>query len=214
MPRSNADNLSNGTSRTSKIVAGGGYVNTELRELSEPAVFNYLDFITLDDGERPLLNILESLQGERKAGDLTRTFTTIDREVRYVNDDKEECISHTDIGCPDYSDLALDRYLSLIEIANPMHRLWSDGRWNKLTIAHGCYWHKCSFCDTTLDYIKRFDSASATVLVDRIEEPHRPDRPDRVSFCRRGCAARRPERTGAGTVEKKDQHFLVDQYPL
>ena len=151
------------------VVAGGGYVNTELRELAEPAVFNYLDYVTLDDGERPLLNILEFLGGERKAGELLRTFTRIDHEVRYVNSEQEGCFSHKDIGCPDYSDLALDRYLSLIDLANPMHRLWSDGRWNKLTIAHGCYWHKCSFCDIALDYIHRFDGASATVLVDRIE---------------------------------------------
>ncbi|VEB39725.1 bacteriocin maturation radical SAM protein 1 [Chromobacterium violaceum] len=52
---------------------------------------------------------------------------------------------------------------------NPMHRLWSDGRWNKLTIAHGCYWKKCSFCDVTLDYISRYETASAELLVDRIE---------------------------------------------
>jgi hypothetical protein len=52
---------------------------------------------------------------------------------------------------------------------NPMHRLWSDGRWNKLTVAHGCYWKKCSFCDTSLDYIRRYDSLSADLLVDRIE---------------------------------------------
>ena len=152
-----------------KVIAGGGYINTELRELSEPAVFNYVDFITLDDGERPLLNIMEFLQGEKKAGELTRTFTRVDHEVSYVNNEKEDCISLKDIGCPDYSNLALDKYLSLIDLANPMHRLWSDGRWNKLTIAHGCYWHKCSFCDTSLDYINRFDSASASVLVDRIE---------------------------------------------
>jgi radical SAM superfamily enzyme YgiQ (UPF0313 family) len=145
-------------------------VNTELRELSEPAVFNYADFITLDDGERPLLDILEFIGGKRKHGDLTRTFTRIDSDVKYANQEEDACISHKDIGTPDYSDLALDKYLSLIDLANPMHRLWSDGRWNKLTIAHGCYWHKCSFCDTSLDYINRFDSAPATVLVDRIEQ--------------------------------------------
>jgi len=154
---------------TIKIIAGGGYVNTELRELSEPAVFNYVDFITLDDGERPLLDILEFIGGKRKSDDLTRTFTRIGSDVKYVNQEEEACISHKDMGTPDYSDLFLDKYLSLIDLANPMHRLWSDGRWNKITIAHGCYWHKCSFCDTTLDYINRFDSASATVLVDRIE---------------------------------------------
>ena len=152
-----------------KVIAGGGYVNTELRELSEPAVFNYLDFITLDDGERPLLNILELLEGKKKVEELTRTFIKIGNDVRYVNSEKEGCVSQKDIGCPDYSDLALGKYLSLIDLANPMHRLWSDGRWNKLTIAHGCYWHKCSFCDTTLDYINRFDSAAAGVLADRIE---------------------------------------------
>ena len=152
-----------------KIVVGGGYVNTELRELAEPAVFDYLDFITLDDGERPLLDILEFLQGNKKVGGLTRTFMRIDNEVIHINREQDACVSHKDIGCPDYSDLALDKYLSLIDLANPMHRLWSDGRWNKLTIAHGCYWHKCSFCDTSLDYIHRFDTASATILVDRIE---------------------------------------------
>jgi hypothetical protein len=52
---------------------------------------------------------------------------------------------------------------------NPMHRLWSDGRWNKLTIAHGCYWKQCTFCDVSLDYIARYDRAPADLLVDRIE---------------------------------------------
>ncbi len=153
-----------------KIVAGGGFVNTELRDLSEPAIFNYLDFITLDDGERPFLSILQHLLGKKNKEELTRTFIRIDDEVRYINDDQEPDFHHDETGCPDYSDLRLDKYLSLIEIANPMHRLWSDGCWNKLTLAHGCYWHKCSFCDTSLPYIKRYESAPASVLVDRIEQ--------------------------------------------
>ncbi len=153
-----------------KIVAGGGFVNTELRELSEPAIFNYVDFITLDEGELPFLNILSFLHGEKNGGGLKRTFIRIEDEVTYYNDDQGKELSPSETGCPDYSDLPLDRYLSLIEIANPMHRLWSDGRWNKLTVAHGCYWHRCSFCDTTLDYIKRFASTPAPVLVDRIEQ--------------------------------------------
>ena len=59
---------------------------------------------------------------------------------------------------------------------NPMHRLWSDGRWNKLTVAHGCYWKKCSFCDVSLDYIARYDAASAELLCDRIESHRRRNR--------------------------------------
>ena len=153
-----------------KIVLGGGYANTELRELSEPAIFNYVDFITLDDGERPFLNILKFLQGDKQTENLKRTFIRIDDEVKYIAGDREKDFSHAETGCPDYTGLPFHQYLSLIEIANPMHRLWSDGRWNKLTLAHGCYWHQCSFCDTDLDYINRFDSAPADVLVDRIEQ--------------------------------------------
>ena len=153
-----------------KIVAGGGFVNTELRNLSEPAIFNYLDFITLDDGERPFLNILQHLQGEKNQEELVRTFIRIDDAVRFINDDRQPDFHHAETGCPDYSDLLLDKYLSLIEVPNPMHRLWSDGCWNKLTLAHGCYWHRCSFCDTSLAYIKHYESAPASVLVDRIEQ--------------------------------------------
>jgi hypothetical protein len=152
-----------------KVVAGGGFVTTELRELSDPAVFDYLDYLTLDDGERPFVNILKSLEGKHDRGGLTRTFVRTGDKVSYI-DNGEKDFSHAEAGTPDYSDLPPGRYLSLIEMANPMHRLWSDGRWNKLTLAHGCYWHQCSFCDTSLDYIKRFDSVPASVLVDRIEE--------------------------------------------
>lgn len=152
-----------------RTIAGGGYVNTELRSLSDPAVFDYLDYITLDDGELPFLRILQVLDGERSSGSFTRTFVAVDKSVRYI-DGGEKDISPSETGCPDYTGLPLDRYLSLIEIANPMHRLWSDGRWNKLVLAHGCYWHKCSFCDASLDYIKRCASAPAEVLADRIEQ--------------------------------------------
>jgi radical SAM superfamily enzyme YgiQ (UPF0313 family) len=153
-----------------KTVAGGGFVNTELRNLSEPAVFDYLDFITLDDGERPFLSILQFLEGKKNQEELVRTFIRMDDEVRYIHDDQEPDFHHAETGCPDYSDLPLGKYLSLIEMGNPMHRLWSDGCWNKLTLAHGCYWHQCSFCDITLPYIKRYESAPAAVLVDRMEQ--------------------------------------------
>jgi radical SAM superfamily enzyme YgiQ (UPF0313 family) len=153
-----------------RIIAGGGFVNTELRDLSDLAIFNYVDFLTLDDGERPFLSIIEFLQGQKSLQELTRTFIRIDNEVRYIHDNGQPDFHHAEVGCPDYSDLALDQYLSLIEMANPMHRLWSDGCWNKLTLARGCYWHRCSFCDTSLVYIHRFERAPASVLVDRIEQ--------------------------------------------
>ena len=81
----------------------------------------------------------------------------------------EPDIAFDEVGVATWDGLPLNSYLSLLDMLNPMHRLWSDGRWNKLTVAHGCYWKKCSFCDISLDYISRYETASASVLVDRIE---------------------------------------------
>ena len=152
-----------------RIALGGGFVNTELRQLKDPRVFEHVDFITLDGGERPLLNLIEHLQGRRSAQRLVRTFIPNDAgQVQYVNL-QEPDIAFEDVGTPTWDGLPLDKYLSLLDMLNPMHRLWSDGRWNKLTVAHGCYWKKCSFCDVSLDYISRYDAASASTLVDRME---------------------------------------------
>jgi tRNA A37 methylthiotransferase MiaB len=151
-----------------RIVLGGGYVNTELRELAEPRVFDYVDAVTLDAGERPLIALLEHFAGKRSASRLVRTFVRQDGAVRYVNIGEAD-IPFEDVGTPTWDGLPLGQYLSLLDMLNPMHRLWSDGRWNKLTVAHGCYWKKCSFCDVSLDYISRFDAASAETLAERIE---------------------------------------------
>jgi radical SAM superfamily enzyme YgiQ (UPF0313 family) len=155
-----------------KTVMGGGFASTELRSLSDIRVFDYFDFICLDDGEVPMELIVNAL----KTGDLQsnaqlkRTFLRKDNSV-YFNDLSpiEDC-HFRDTNCPDYSDLLNDKYISVIEIANPMHSLWSDGRWNKLTMAHGCYWRKCSFCDTSLSYIKDYQPLTAKQIVDRMEK--------------------------------------------
>lgn len=154
------------------IVLGGGFVNTELRELSELRVFDFFDYVTLDDGERPLLALMEHLQGNRPQEQLVRTFVRVgdgsSAEVRYLNH-AEPDVAFAEVGTPTWDGLPIDKYLSTLDMLNPMHRLWSDGRWNKLTVAHGCYWKKCSFCDVSLDYIGRYDDVAATMLVDRIE---------------------------------------------
>ena len=154
-------------SPTPRTVLGGGYVNTELRELADPRVFDYFDFITLDDGEAPTLALLDHLRDATKP--LFRTFVRQGNGVELVTDASRHDVPIKDAGTPTYDGLPLDRYLSLFEMLNPMHRLWSDGRWNKLTVAHGCYWKQCTFCDVTLDYIARYDRAPADLLVDRIE---------------------------------------------
>lgn len=155
-----------------RTVLGGGWVNTELRELAEPRVFDFFDAVTLDAGERPLLALLEHFAGRRSASRLVRCFVRegqgAEARVR-LHDIGEADIPFEQVGTPTWDGLPLQRYLSLLDMLNPMHRLWSDGRWNKLTVAHGCYWKKCSFCDVSLDYISRYDAAGAGTLCDRIE---------------------------------------------
>ncbi len=153
-----------------KVAMGGGFANTELRSLSDPRVFEYYDFITLDDGEAPVEILWEYLNGKRAQEALKRTFTLVNKNVAYINNTSCADYKQGQVGTPDYSDLLLDKYISAIEVVNPMHSLWSDGRWNKLTMAHGCYWGKCTFCDISLDYIKNYEPIAASVLVDRMEE--------------------------------------------
>ena len=150
-----------------KIAMGGGFPNTELRSLTDVRVFEFFDFISLDDGELPLELVHQYVMNGD--GELKRTFILEDNQVVYKNSSLRSDYKQQDVGTPDYSDLLLDTYISVIEIANPMHSLWSDGRWNKLTMAHGCYWGKCTFCDISLDYIKIYEPVAASLLADRVE---------------------------------------------
>lgn len=169
-----------------KIAMGGGFANTELRSLSDPRVFSYFDFVTLDDGELPVALLIENfetakarklnLNGQSGFDNMNlreleykRTFLLRDGKVVYRNNSQRNDYKQSEVGTPDYSDLLLDSYISVIEVVNPMHKMWSDGRWNKLTMAHGCYWGKCTFCDISLDYIKIYEPVTAKLMVDRME---------------------------------------------
>ncbi|NBL65898.1 radical SAM protein [Flavobacterium sp. NST-5] len=152
-----------------KIAMGGGFPNTELRSLADIRVMEFFDFITLDDGEVPLEEIILNLQ-DFNYQQYKRTFLVKNQEIVYQNNSLKKDYKQSEVGTPDYSDLLLDQYISVIEIVNPMHRMWSDGRWNKLTMAHGCYWGKCTFCDISLDYIKIYEPIAAKILCDRMEE--------------------------------------------
>ena len=161
-----------------KIAMGGGFPNTELRSLSDQRVFDFFDYITLDDGELPIELLYNSVcHTEHSRGALKqdmiefkRTFLLENDKVVYKNNATKKDYKQSEVGTPDYTDLELDRYISVVEVINPMHRLWSDGRWNKLTMAHGCYWGKCTFCDISLDYIKIYEPIAAKIIVDRVEE--------------------------------------------
>ena len=140
-----------------RTIFGGGYPSTELRNMTDSGLFRYVDYLVLDDGEVPLERIL-------KGEPLIHTYTAEGYQAGNAT------ITHEQRGCPDFSGLPHTRYFSLSEVPNPMHRLWSDGRWNKMMIAHGCYWARCAFCDTSLDYIGRYESVPASRFVDWMEE--------------------------------------------
>ncbi len=145
-----------------KIVMGGGYVNTELRQMTDTGIFRYVDYITFDDGELPLKRLIEG-------GELLRTAYLKEGKVEFAQMDVQENEKFGDLPAPTTRGLDLGKYIDFVDTTNPMHRLWSDGRWNKMMLAHGCYWAKCAFCDTCLDYIGRFEACDVKIIVDRME---------------------------------------------
>jgi len=149
-------------------VLGGGYVSTELRSLKDEAVFAYVDFVVLDDGELPLHRLLDHRRTGR-AERLVRTFAKGTGGVVLFDDARARDVRHARKGTPTWDGLRKGEYLSMCELSNPMHRLWSNGQWNKLVLAHGCYWRRCTFCDTSLDYIRRYDPAPVCGILKRME---------------------------------------------
>ena len=189
-----------------KTIMGGGYVNTELRKMTDTGVFKYIDFITFDDGELPVLRIVTGGElirtataeaaGNTETTETTTTASTVmaktvegtanravgfesqnsesgdnseKTRVIFCNMDSKENIPFGELPAPTTAGLPMDKYLNFTDSTNPMHRLWSDGKWNKMMLAHGCYWAKCAFCDTTLDYIRRFERCDIGIIVDRME---------------------------------------------
>ncbi len=151
------------------IAFGGGYCNTELRSLTDPRIFEFVDFISLDDGEGPLLKIIQHLEGKVSINALERTYVLENNQVVYKNKIPNTIYHHKHLPAPNYSGLPFDKYVSFLDVVNPMHRMWTDARWNKMTISHGCYWKQCSFCDVTLDYIGNYQNTTANDLVNKIE---------------------------------------------
>ncbi len=153
---------------TVKIIFGGGYISTELRELSDPRIFDYCDYVVLDDGHTPIDSIIKVQTNPGQP--LLRTFVRENGSVVYKNDATLFDLPFKQWPNPTFAGLPNHLYFGLTEMANPMHRLWSGYRWNKLMLAHGCYWHKCSFCDTSLDYVAKFHPGEASRIVDIMEQ--------------------------------------------
>lgn len=127
-----------------RTVLGGGFVSTELREMDDPRPRKYFDEFVFDEGYAPLARLLNG------------------RDARSV--DVPPFVK------PDYDGIDMGDYFDVVETDNPMHRLWSSGRWLRLVMARGCYWHRCAFCDVRLPYIGCFRMPDPKTVVDAMEE--------------------------------------------
>jgi radical SAM superfamily enzyme YgiQ (UPF0313 family) len=155
-------------------IAGGGYVNTELRFAESRAFFDFFDYLSFDRGYGSLEAILERT-GKDPEGTLYKTRYRSRRTGQLIGspDDGGENdfarFRETDRESvrkvfPGYDGVDFSRYLYPVDEENPMHRLWSDGHWLKVYLAHGCYWRSCAFCDVTLDYIRGFEPVPVEAL--------------------------------------------------
>ena len=128
------------------ITMGGGYINTALRSLDKSSLADYVDFISYDRGYGFYTEFLSS--------DLSVGATNQTPPNNDFNKSIQEIEAYmTKNVAPDYSGIDFTKYPRLADDVNPMHRIWSDGAWLKAYLAHGCYWHRCLFCDTKLDYV-------------------------------------------------------------
>ena len=142
------------------VSAGGGFINTELRECEETAVEKYFDSISYDRGYGSYLDFFTHGCKTSDAGPLYKmrlfkngTVTAPKETDAAIQKEEDEL---TSIIVPDFSDIDFSLYPRMVDDVNPMQRLWSDGTWIKAYLAHGCYWHRCAFCDTTLDYVHSY----------------------------------------------------------
>ena len=123
-----------------RLVLGGGYVSTELREMSDRRPFRYFDEFQFDEGYAPLARMM-GVENPR-----------VPAFVR-----------------PSYRGIDWDEYFDVVETDNPVMNLWNSGKWVKLVMARGCYWHRCAFCDVRLPYIGGFRMPDAKAVVDAME---------------------------------------------
>jgi len=137
------------------VSLGGGFVNTELRDANDLALAKYLDALSFDRGYGSY-KCLRDVAFSKDSSIYKMRFFTSTKVTEPVWTDKEiesyESSMTTKV-IPDYSDINFFRYPRVCDDKNPMHRIWNDGAWMKVYLAHGCYWHKCAFCDTQLDYV-------------------------------------------------------------
>ena len=160
------------------ISFGGGFVNTELRDAKDAKLGSYIDGISYDRGYGAYKSLFENSCAPQQIVQTAqplykfRLFRKAGVIEPLWQDGKMEQFEAevTAKIVPDYSDIDFSRYPRVCDDKNNMHRLWTDGAWIKAYLAHGCYWHKCAFCDTKLDYVCGYKSVDVARLYEGLLE--------------------------------------------
>ena len=168
-------------------VLGGGYVSTELRSIQHTGIFTYADYLAFDAGFGALQSILDVVSTKHSTGAAilpdtsrlvflttseepgTQVISTLTHEASSTSFDFLEREAIKTIH-PQFRELEPSHYLSIADSQNPMHRLWNETLWLKYRLAYGCYWHRCAFCDTSLDYVKNYIPSDTKTLFSTIKE--------------------------------------------
>lgn len=155
------------------VSLGGGFVNTELREFSDSAFYKYADALSFDRGYGSyiqLLNRHEAPVYNMRIFSGKEIFEPLSANDERCSDIVKIENETTGSTVPDYSDIDFSKYPRMADDTNPMQRMWSDGTWFKAYLAHGCYWHRCSFCDVTLDYVKSYRMTCVDKIFDGLSQ--------------------------------------------
>ena len=152
-----------------KLLLGGGYVSTELREMTDRRPYRYFDEFQLDEGYEPLMRVMVG----RSVPDRRNHHQT---QISFCNDCGAQGLrarpnfSVPAFVKPSYRGIDWNEYFDVVETDNFVTNLWNSGKWVKLVMARGCYWHKCAFCDVVLPYIGCFRLPDPVDIVDAMEE--------------------------------------------
>ncbi len=127
------------------VTLGGAFLSCHLRNVRQPQLFDLVDSLILDDGEIPLLRLIEELATPRPR--LEKVPGLIYRSGdRIVRNPPPSPAPLSSLPPPDFTLLDLDRYLV------PSHKMILP-----LRLSRGCPWGRCTFCQTRLAMIRDYD---------------------------------------------------------
>ena len=139
-----------------KIVVGGAAVPFLEKTIPlVPSFFDTVDYIVIQDGEEPLVELLRAIDGGTPVDEVPNLmFRDAARKVR--KSAKSWSAGFEPPACPDFKDVDVRAYLA------PPTLPYLTGR--------RCYWNRCTFCSITYDKSTPYGPTSIDVIVAHLRE--------------------------------------------